>query len=178
MSTQTIQLVDPSPYMEQAFLDFCDAFDDIKQIDGLGIMRHTKDIGFKEAVSQSLLCRQPENADPNWVPQSTYWLTNDNHQIIGTIDLRHTLKGDLEVWGGHVGYTIHPSHRRQGHATFMLKQILPIAQDLGLTRLLVTCYENNAASNGVIKNCGGIYESFVQIDTQSQLVERWWIDLT
>ncbi|QQE12807.1 GNAT family N-acetyltransferase [Planctomycetota bacterium] len=178
MSTQTIQLVDPNPYMEQAFWDFCGVFNDIKQIDGLGMMRHAKDIGFKESVTQSLLCREPEHADQNWVPQSTYWLTNDNQQIIGTIDLRHTLKGDLKIWGGHIGYSVHPNHRRQGHATFMLKQLLPIARHLGLTRLLITCYENNESSNGVIKNSGGIFESLVQVDSQSQLVERWWINLT
>src|SRR5213593_3290400 len=42
--------------------------------------------------------------------------------IVGRVSLRYDLDEFLAHEGGHVGYCVLPEHRRQGHATEMLRQ--------------------------------------------------------
>ena len=61
----------------------------------------------------------------------------------------------LEVAGGHIGYDVRPSARRQGHATAILAAALPVAASLGITEALLTCEETNTVSQRVIEKNGG-----------------------
>jgi len=49
-----------------------------------------------------------------------------------------------------------PWKRRRGYATRALQLILPAARDVGLTRVHVTCDEDNTISQRVIERCGGL----------------------
>lgn len=69
--------------------------------------------------------------------------------------MRYRLTPPLEKAGGHIGYDVRPSARRQGHATAMLAAALPIAPSLGITRALLTCDGTNTASQRVIGTNGG-----------------------
>jgi predicted acetyltransferase len=76
--------------------------------------------------------------------------------IIGRVSLRHTLVPAIATLGGHIGYGVRPAYRGRGFAAQMLKQTLPIARDLGLRELLLTCDDDNRASASVIERCGGV----------------------
>lgn len=91
------------------------------------------------------------------VPSSTFWLV-DGVEYLGRIALRHRLTPSLRELGGHVGYDVRPSARRRGHATAMLRQLLPYAAGQGLGKVLVTCDDDNIASRKVIEACGGVFE--------------------
>jgi RimJ/RimL family protein N-acetyltransferase len=41
--------------------------------------------------------------------------------------------------GGHIGYDTVPAYCGQGVATQMLRRALPVARQLGLTEVLLTC---------------------------------------
>ncbi len=58
---------------------------------------------------------------------------------LGRISLRHELTERLLEVGGHIGYDVRRSRRRQGHATRMLAAVIPEAARLGVSRVLVTC---------------------------------------
>jgi predicted acetyltransferase len=60
--------------------------------------------------------------------------------------------------GGHIGYLVRPSARRQGHATAMLAAVLPHARAPGIDSALVTCDVDNVASRKVIMANGGVLE--------------------
>jgi predicted acetyltransferase len=49
-----------------------------------------------------------------------------------------------------------PWKRRRGYATRALALVLPVAREIGLRRILVTCDEGNEASRKVILANGGL----------------------
>jgi predicted acetyltransferase len=57
---------------------------------------------------------------------------------------------------GHIGYTVVPWHRRQGHATRALALVLPLAREQGLSRVEITTDPDNHASQRVIEANGGV----------------------
>jgi predicted acetyltransferase len=107
----------------------------------------------------------------DWVRCTFFWIT-DGEEVIGSLALRHDLNSWLLEEGGHIGYSVRPSRRQEGHATRALGLALVQAAELGLERALVTCDEDNAGSRRTIERNGGIYE-----DTRKGK-QRFWIDLT
>ncbi len=98
--------------------------------------------------------------------------------MVGIIDLRQFKNHPvLSVWGGHVGYSVRPSEQRKGYGAEMPRLMLLIAQEKGLTRVIVTCHDGNTASEKIIRKNGNVYEKSVQVDGQ-RIIQRFWINLT
>ncbi|WP_432545072.1 GNAT family N-acetyltransferase [Kineococcus sp. SYSU DK002] len=111
---------------------------------------------------------------PGWV-HSTYRWVVENDTYLGTIDLRHELNDFLLEAGGHIGYSIRPSARRRGLATWALARTLERAHAMGLDRVLLTCDPDNTASAATIERNGGRLE-----DTRDTVLgpkRRYWITL-
>lgn len=99
-------------------------------------------------------------------------------EMVGRISLRHELNEFLFRVGGHVGYGVLPAFRRRGYATAMLAQSLPVAAGLGISKVLVTCDDDNFGSIKTIENCGGILENKVETAPgKLPLKRRYWIEL-
>ena len=89
---------------------------------------------------------------------ATHWWIVEGDSYLGAVDLRHYLNALLLDVGGHIGYSIRPSFRRRGLATWALGAVLPEARALGLDRVLVTCDDDNVASSCSIERNGGVLE--------------------
>ena len=90
------------------------------------------------------------------LPGRVFWIWDGT--FCGSINLRH-LPGTLDLpphVSGHLGYAVVPWKQGRGYATRALTLLLPIARELGLPRVLVTCDTGNAASRRVIEANGGI----------------------
>jgi predicted acetyltransferase len=101
-----------------------------------------------------------------------YWVTvgdGADEAVVGFLALRHTLTAWLLEEGGHIGYSVRPSRRREGHASRALALAVSRSAELGLHRVLLTCDEDNGASARTIERNGGVYE-----DTRSGK-RRYWI---
>ena len=99
------------------------------------------------------------------VHATNWWIVEDD-TYLGAISLRHTLNDFLLAAGGHIGYGVRPTARRRGLATWALRAVLPNARSLGLTRVLLTCDDENVGSARIIENNGGVLDrSFVPCDT-------------
>ncbi len=85
-----------------------------------------------------------------------WWIEGD--VFLARAQIRHRLDALLFEIGGHIGYDVRPGARRQGHATAMLRAILPIANGLGIDPALITCNPTNTASRLVIEHNGGVLE--------------------
>ena len=93
--------------------------------------------------------------------------------LVGTISVRFALNDFLATRGGHIGYAVHPEHRRRGYATEMLRLGIDLARSQGVGDLLVTCNDDNVGSAAVIERCGGVLES-VRHDDQGVPFRRYW----
>jgi len=89
-----------------------------------------------------------------FVPMTTLWWV-EGPEYLARLAIRHRLTPTLLQVGGHIGYDVRPSARRQGHASAMLRAALPIARELGIYRALITCDLDNVASRKVIEKNGG-----------------------
>ena len=104
-----------------------------------------------------------------WVPQTTLWWIDDDDEYIGRVAIRHRLTEPLLQFGGHIGYDVRSSRRREGHATAMLRASLPHARALGIDRALVTCDHDNVGSRKVIEANGGVP------DVPTAVKLRYWV---
>ncbi len=98
------------------------------------------------------------NLPKGYVPTTTFWLIDDN-QFIGCLRMRHRLNENLLKYHGHIGYYIRPSKRKMGYGIRILKLGLKKASNIGLSRVLITCDDNNISSRYIIEKNGGILEN-------------------
>ncbi|MFC4119287.1 GNAT family N-acetyltransferase [Nonomuraea zeae] len=106
---------------------------------------------------------------------ATHWWIVEGETYLGAIDLRHYLNGILLEGGGHIGYSIRPSARRRGLATWALGEVLREAPALGLDRVLLTCDDGNVGSARTIESNGGVLEDVRS--TEIGVKRRYWIVL-
>lgn len=109
------------------------------------------------------------------VPATTYLAVDETDRLVGMIDIRHRLNDWLRNFGGHIGYSVAPHCRRQGHATAMLSLALDKCRELGLEGVLITCLDDNVGSAKTIEHNGGVLENM--IDYEEGLLRRYWIIL-
>ena len=112
-----------------------------------------------------------------WVPATQFVALSETGRVLGMIQVRHRFNAYLERYGGHIGYSVRPSARRQGVAKEMLRQALTHCRGLGLRRVLITCLEDNEASRRTILANGGVYESTVIEPQEQERLQRYWITL-
>jgi len=122
-------------------------------------------------------CEKPDNTLLG-VQASTYFaVRNSDGEVVGCIELRHTLNEALAVSGGHIGFSVVPTERRKGYATQMLKQMLAEAKRIGLDKVLLTCDIDNIGSYKTIEACGGKREQDVPFVLDGEQYYKYWITL-
>jgi len=110
------------------------------------------------------------------VPFSLRWLV-EGEEFIGEVSLRHQLNPWLLQEGGHIGYGIRPSRRRQGYGRRILALALEECRSLGLERVLVTALAGNLGSVRIIEANGGTFENEIDAPSGDGRLRRYWITL-
>ncbi|MFN8371455.1 MAG: GNAT family N-acetyltransferase [Anaerolineae bacterium] len=123
---------------------------------------------------ENLLRRAVDEPVSGRVKETIFWLV-DEGVYIGRLSIRHTLNRRLEMLGGHIGYEIRPSKRRQGYGTRILALGLPEAWKLGLKRALVTCDSTNIGSRKIIEANGGKLIDENLLVGREVPVRRYWV---
>ncbi len=125
-------------------------------------------------------CRDRENhatVPPDLVPQSVYWLMDDNQKTVGIVRVRHWLNERLMHFGGHIGYYIRPAQRRKGYGSAALRLALDELRKRGQPRALLTVHPDNLASSRIVRAHGGIPDGQGAHPATGEVVDRYWIEL-
>ena len=126
---------------------------------------------FEALVADRLAAADPATpVKPGWVHCTFLWIV-EGDEFVGNLAIRHSLTPYLLEQGGHIGYSVRPSRRREGHASRALALSLPWCRDLGIDRVLVTCDVDNEGSRRTIEANGGVQED-IRGDKR-----RFWIDV-
>jgi demethylmenaquinone methyltransferase/2-methoxy-6-polyprenyl-1,4-benzoquinol methylase len=128
------------------------------------------------ALTQRLISYRT-SPPPGGVSASELWLVSGG-VFIGRASIRHQLNDSLRRYGGHIGYEIRPSRRRQGYGTLICRLALEHARSLGIQRALITCDETNTASRRIIEANGGRFEQAVQVEGRPVRTLHFWVELT
>lgn len=130
------------------------------------------EIWFEELKKRSCEDTVPEGL----VPSSTYLgVREEDNYIVGMIDIRHYLNEYLTQVGGHIGYGVRKTERNKGYAKQMLKLALEKCKELKIKKVLITCDEDNIASEKVILSANAKLEDIRNVDGENK--KRFWIDL-
>jgi acetyltransferase len=126
---------------------------------------------------EELKKRSCENTVPKGlVPSSTYLAVREkDNYIVGMIDIRHYLNKYLTQVGGNIGYGVRKTERNKGYAKQILKLALEKCKDLKIKKVLITCDEDNIASEKVILSANAKLEDIRNVDGENK--KRFWIDL-
>jgi predicted acetyltransferase len=116
------------------------------------------------------------NPQPGRVRETNFWLV-EGDEFIGRTALRHELNDNLRLIGGHIGYDIRPTKRRQGYGTLICKLALDEARKIGLKRAMITCDEDNIGSKKIIEANGGQFEKAIQIKGRASRTLHYWVEL-
>ena len=107
-----------------------------------------------------------------------YVLIEDGKMVgSGSIRLNPEDNEELNTFGGHIGYGIIPSKRKQGYGSVYLHLLLKKAQEFGLKEVMVVCDERNLGSSGVIENNFGVIKDIVYNPKRNRNFKRYIIDV-
>ena len=120
----------------------------------------------------------PARIPAHLVPQTIFWLLDDDGRAVGMVKVRHRLNDNLLVRGGHIGYFIHHDHRQKGYGKEALRLALLELRKLGQARALITIHPDNFPSIRVVEANGGRLED-ERVDPETGIHhKRFWIDLS
>ena len=146
-------------------------------INGSGALdRYLNESSYEKWIKKVIADIDIANIESGRVPAFTYFYVREtDNKIIGMINIRLALNDFLRNEGGHIGYCIRPTERKQHYATNMLNEALAYCKIIGLNNIIVSCDKSNIASANVIKNCCGILDAEFYSDTFNEVIQRYMI---
>lgn len=137
---------------------------------------HSGEATLEEYVQSCCDGPDPAKLKPGHVPQTVYWVVNEDGVAVGMVRVRHYLNDWLQQHGGHIGLFIRRAWRGTGCGKIALRAALHELQALGADRALLTVREDNAPSVGMIRACGGQFDSAVDEGAGKPRTLRFWIE--
>jgi predicted acetyltransferase len=130
---------------------------------------------FVEFVARERSHAEGKNLPDGYVPSTEFWLI-DGSEYIGHVSIRHQLTEHLREIGGHIGYDVRPSKRRQGYGKKILELALQKAKEMGIEKVRITCDVDNVPSRKIIERNGGVLDSEIPNPETGINKARFWIE--
>jgi predicted acetyltransferase len=136
----------------------------------------TGELTLEEYIQRCIEMAAGVNLRPEYVPQTVFWVIDENGEAIGMVRIRHYLNDKLRHEGGHIGYYIRRDQRGKGYGKETLHQALAELKKLGEPKAMLTVNMDNVSSIKVIEANGGVFESEGQ-SADGHKFGRFWIEL-
>ena len=170
-----IRLIEPNKKYLKSYIEAYDEYEN----------NNVQTYAFDDARSYDIFLKydnykNERNLKPNRVGANYFWLVDDEKEFfIGEISIRHKLTDELLKYGGHIGYGIRYSEWNKGYGTFMLKLALEQAKIMGISKVLITCDDDNFSSAKIMeKNHMELQDKTENIiDGQKVITRRYWKSL-
>lgn len=167
-----VRLVEPN---ERYIKSYIKAFEEYKE-------NNISSYGLSDATAYNILekfdnYRDGRNLKPGRVGAHFFWLVDDEKDyFIGEVSIRHNLNEILERYGGHIGYGVRYSEWNKGFGTLMLELALIEAKKIGLSKILITCDDNNIGSARVMEKNGFVLCDRVEntFNGETFITRRYW----
>lgn len=167
-----IRLIEPNKKYLKSYIEAYDEYEN----------NNVQTYAFDDARSYDIFLKydnykNERNLKPNRVGANYFWLVDDEKEFfIGEISIRHKLTDELLKYGGHIGYGIRYSEWNKGYGTFMLKLALEQAKIMGISKVLITCDDDNFSSAKIMeKNHMELQDKTENIiDGQKVITRRYW----
>jgi predicted acetyltransferase len=150
-----LRIILPSKELGQQFMDMADEFGAAGETDYLD--EEILSGGLDEYLEYLRHGRMGERLPGSLVPWTQYWAIS-NVELVGFGSLRPRLSPWMSEFGGHIGYRIRPSARRNGFGTSLLRLMLAKASESGIDPALIVCTPDNVASIALLRKNGAIFE--------------------
>ena len=112
------------------------------------------------------------------VPSVTYFtIRKSDNKIVGMVNIRYNLNEYLRKIAGHIGYSIRPSERGKGLAKIQLYLALKEAIKVNLNKVMISCEQNNIASEKTILALGGILERIEYDEPRDRYLKVHMLDV-
>lgn len=174
--TETLLLVSPDIFHRREYTDMMEEW----LQDGDPIIPSALVSGsltYDEWLSRERKFESEDTCPRGMVPCNLYFFTRaSDGKIVGAASIRWRLNKELLHNGGHIGYGIRPSERGKGYGTRQLQLILDKCRERKMERILITCLEDNLASQKIILQNGGVLEN-TATTSQGKTVYRYWVEL-
>ena len=138
----------------------------------------------KESTYEKWLEKNEETENKDYaklvglVPSATYFtIRKSDNKIVGMVNIRYNLNEYLRKIAGHIGYSIRPSERGKGLAKIQLYLALKEALKVNLNRVMISCEQNNIASEKTILALGGILERIEYDEPRDRYLKVHMLDV-
>ena len=174
---EKLKFIRPTKEYEKQAYDYIKEFNDYNSpINGVGgLNRYIGDYdGWLEKIEIDRTIVPTEKK----VPAETFFLVRESdNKLLGIINIRLTLNKALLQRDGNIGYGIRPTERRKGYNSYQLYCALCFCQEIGMEKVLITCYKDNIASAKSIQGSCSILENEVIDQENGKVIQRYWVDV-
>lgn len=168
-----VNLIKPSIEYKEQVMEYRNQFITIK--DNLAGASYLQNYSEYEDWLSFVLDNEKEDTKHTEVTANVFLAVNDKNNLVGIINIRHSLNDYLFNYGGHIGYSVKIEERRKGYANEILRLGLVKCQYINIKNVLITCDKNNIGSAKTIVGNGGELENEILHD--GIIKQRYWITL-
>ena len=117
--------------------------------------------------------RYPGDPAIKYVPTYKFKMISvGQNEEMGRIDLRIGETTALVMYGGHIGYGVHPPYRGHHYAARACRLLLPLARRHGLKAVWITCNPDNIASRRTCELVGAELVEIVDLPETHEMYLR------